>query len=140
MKLITFLLLGLAPLSAAASDGCERLPVDPEFPAGLGGAYEVVGRDPVTNQAYTGTLVVTYGKATYALTRTISGRSVHGDAWVERCGMDKIAALIGRYYANPTIKMVCSLDADGDNYNRLTCRTWGGVRSNGGLEAWFQKP
>jgi hypothetical protein len=139
MKLLPLSILLLAPLSATASY-CQRLPITPEFPAGLGGTYELIGREPVTGQAYAGTLIVGYGKTTYTLTRTVAGASVNGDAWIERCGMDKIMALVVRYYTKPMTQLSCSLDADGDNYNRATCKVWQGARAKGGLEAWFQKP
>ena len=86
-----------------------------------------------------GNLVVGYGKTSYALTRTISGVKVHGDAWIERCGMDKIMVLVARYYTKPMTEVGCSLDADGDNYYRATCHVRQGGREWKGLEAWFQR-
>ena len=132
------ILLSLASVPSVASDFCERLPVDPGFPAGIGGQYEIVGRDPETGSAYTGTLAVSYGKSSYALTRRVQGVSVNGDAWVERCGMDKIVRLYAKYYTKPTTEISCTVGGDGDNYYRLTCRTREDGGTWPGLEAWFQ--
>ncbi|HEY6772369.1 MAG TPA: hypothetical protein VI140_00210, partial [Oxalicibacterium sp.] len=86
------LLMGMVgvSVSVSAADFCERMPVDPEFPAGLNGSYEILGKDPVTEVSYTGTLVLSYSKDSYKLSRTIQGRIVNGNAWIERCGVDKI--------------------------------------------------
>jgi hypothetical protein len=137
---IPLLLLALLTFSgaAAASGLCERMPVDPELPAGLAGGYDLIGKDPTTGNSYSGTLRINYGKRTYAITRTSGNNTVHGDAWMERCGMDKIEFFRARYYTKPVTDVSCSLDADGDNYYRTTCRTWQAGRR--GLEAWFQNP
>ena len=127
-----------ASTNSVASDFCKKLPVDPEFPAGLGGQYEIIGRDPISGSAYTGTLLVSYGKDSYAISRTVQGKTVHGDAWAEQCGMDKILWFHAKYYTKPFTEIGCALGGDGDNYNRITCRTRQGGKNWPGLESWFQ--
>ena len=140
MKLIPLLMiLVIAPANALAGGPCKRLPVDPEFPAGLSGSYELIGKDPSTGASYVGSLAIGYGKSTYALTRTLQGTSIHGDAWIERCGIDKVMVLAARYYTKPVTEVSCALDADGDNSYRATCKTRQGGRTWRGLEAWFQR-
>ena len=135
------LLMGMVgvSVSVSAADFCERMPVDPEFPAGLNGSYEILGKDPVTEVSYTGTLVLSYSKDSYKLSRTIQGRIVNGNAWIERCGVDKIETLIVRYDTEPVIEMTCTFGTDGDNYYRTTCRARQGKHQWRGLEAWFQQ-
>jgi len=134
------MVLATIPSHALAAGFCERMPLDPEVPAGLDGSYEIVGKDPSTGVAYAGTLVLGIGKNRYAITRTIANTTVNGDAWMESCGMDKIKALVVRYYTKPVTEMSCTLDADGDNYYRATCRTHQAGQKRIGLEAWFQRP
>jgi len=131
--------LVVAPTSAVASGFCERMPLDPEVPAGIAGSYEVIGRDPVTSSAYTGTLALTYGKSSYLITRSILGKKVNGEAWIERCGMDTIKVLTARYYTKPVTEISCTFNTDGGNYYRTTCRTRQGQGDWRGLEAWFQQ-
>ncbi|GAA5010521.1 hypothetical protein GCM10025793_22310 [Lysobacter lycopersici] len=134
------MILATIPSHALATSFCERMLLDPEVPAGLDGSYEIVGKDPATGAAYTGTLVLGIGKDSYAITRTTGADIVNGDAWMESCGMDKIKALVVRYYTKPVTEMSCALDADGDNYYRATCRTHQVGQKRLGLEAWFQRP
>lgn len=138
MKLTALLILLGTSSTAGAFDVCERLPVDAEVPAGFGGSYELVGKDPVTGEAYAGMLVVGYGKSSYRLTRTALDKTVNGDAWIESCGTDKVKVLVARYYTKPMIELSCTLRGDGDNYYRATCKTRQGERQKG-LEAWFQR-
>ena len=141
MKLAPLLILLVgASASAIASGVCERVPLDPELPAGIGGSYEIIGKDPATGNTYTGTLVLGYDKSSYRLIRTTQGNAANGDAWIESCGMDKIKMLVARYYTKPVTEVTCALDADGGNYYRTTCRTRQGGRQWRGLEAWFQRP
>jgi len=132
--------LATIPCHVFAAGFCERMPFDPELPAGLDGSYEIVGKDPATGAAYTGTLVLRIGKNSHVITRTTSAGTVNGDAWMESCGMDKIKALVVRYYTKPVTEMTCTLAADGDNYHRATCRVRQVGRHGIGLEAWFQRP
>ncbi len=136
-KCLAFALLGL-PLCASAQSFCTRdAAIDPEFPAGLRGAYSIVGKDPAGN-SYAGMLTLRYREHTYALTRTVNGTAIHGDAWIERCGPDKITTLVARYYGKPATELYCALGMDGDNYYRITCRTRHTGGTKNGLEAWFQ--
>jgi hypothetical protein len=132
------MILAAFPCHAFAASFCERMPLDPEVPAGLDGSYGIVGKDPAMGIAYTGTLVLGIGKNNYAVTRTTGSDTVNGDAWMESCGMDKIKALIVRYYTKPVTEMNCTLAADGDNYYRASCRTHQVGRQKFGLEACFQ--
>lgn len=140
MKRLLAMAVFVFPLCASAADFCKRLPVDPEFPAGLGGSYELIGKDPLSGKGYTGTIVVGYGKNAYPLTRTINGSKVSGEAWIERCGPDKIMVLNARYDTKPAIKLACSPGTDGDNYYRITCKTRQAGSAKQGLEAWIQTP
>lgn len=137
--LLLMVIAGIAG-SASAAGSCERMPVDPEFPAGVNGSYEIVGKDPLSGAAYTGALVLGYGKDSYVLTRTAQGNVVNGEAWIEHCGMDKIKALIVRYDTQPVTEMTCTLGTDGGNYYRTSCKSRQGGHQWYGLEAWFQKP
>ncbi len=92
-----------------------RAAIDPEFPAGFRGAYNIVGKDPA-DHSYTGAPALRYREHTYALTCTVNGAAVYGDAWIERCGPDKIHALALRYYGKPAMELHCALGMDGDNY------------------------
>ena len=132
--------LASAPVSAAAGNFCERIPIDPELPAGLSGTYEVVGQDSLTDKAYTATLVLGYGDNAYTLTRTTHGSTVHGEAWLERCGTDKMQILVAQYDTEPRTELNCTLNADAGNYYRATCKTRQGSHGEHGLEAWFQQP
>jgi hypothetical protein len=123
-----------------AREFCERIPIDPELPAGLEGSYEVIGKDPVTGVGYTAALAIGYGENSYALTRVSQADSVNGDAWFELCGADRIHMLVARYYTKPITEVRCTLASDGDNYYRTTCRTRQAGHGWPGLEAWFQKP
>lgn len=133
-----FIILCVSSTTSVASDFCKKLPINPGFPSGLGGQYEVIGRDPNTGSAYTGKLSVSYGKSSYALTRTVQGKTINGEAWAEQCGMDKILGFHARYYTKPVTEIGCRLGNDADNYNRLTCRTRQGGKNWPGLESWFQ--
>lgn len=126
--------------SAGAADFCERLPLDPEFPAGLTGSYQIVGKQASAADAYAGTLAIGYGKNNYALTRTIHGHEIHGDGWIERCGADKITTLVVKYHAKPALGMQCALGADGNNYYRISCKMHQDGSQQYGIEAWFQEP
>ena len=132
------IILGTISNGVHATDFCKRLPMDPEVPAGLDGSYEIVGRNSASGVAYTGTLVLGIGRNSYAVTRTTDRGTVNGDAWMESCGIDKVKALIVRYYTKPVTEMHCTFTADGDNYYRATCRTHQIGRQKFGLEAWFQ--
>ena len=141
MRIQLLLVVFLSFPSIVQANGlCERLPLDPDVPAGLSGAYEVIGKDPRTSTPYVGTIVLANGKSSYAITRTIGKDAVHGDAWMEECGGDKIRFLVARYYTKPITQLSCRLGADGDNYYRTTCRTDTGTGRWRGLESWFQVP
>jgi hypothetical protein len=140
MKYLLLLALYGFSFCASAAGFCERLPVDPEFPAGLGGTYEVIGQDAGSGKSYSGMLAIGYGKNAYTLSRTIKGRTVHGKAWLDRCSADKIMQLTVRYETTPATEAVCFLSTDSDNYFRTSCRTWLPKHKRSGLEAWFQKP
>ena len=127
--------------SAAAADFCERTPVDPEVPAGMDGSYEVVGKDPITGAAYTGSLILGYDLPhSYTLTGRIQGRIVRGEAWLERCGADKVQVLTAWYNTRPPVTLLCTLGADSNIRYRITCQTRQGESPAQGLEAWFQRP
>ena len=129
----------LCPVIAGAANFCERLPFDPQFPAGVVGTYDVVGKVPGTSKAYAGTLVIATDSTTYRLTRTSEGTDARGDAWIESCGPDKITVLAASYDTTPKLEMRCSLAGDGDNYFRVSCRTREPGGEWQGLEAWFQR-
>jgi hypothetical protein len=114
--------------------------VDPEFPAGLVGSYELIGKDLITGTAYSGTLAIAVGETSYALTRTGSHVVVRGEAWIEHCDADSIVVLAARYATKPELTdLRCALGMDGDNYFRVTCQTQLDNSDRYGLEAWFQQ-
>lgn len=129
------------PSLVVAKDFCERISFDPEFPAGIEGNYEIIGRAPSTGASYTGRLILAIEKSTYTITRSINGKPVSGEAWIEECGADKIPYLYVRYDTKPISAGNCRLGNDGDNYYRVTCRTTiNADKTWRGLEAWFQNP
>lgn len=142
MRFLWLVLLLCTPISVRAADYCTREKlVDPEFPAGLAGTYELVGKDAATGAPYVGTLEVAAEKARYVLTRKSPAGVVKGEGWIERCGADRTIAFVARYHTLPdATELFCSLGSDGDNYYRVTCRSR--IARNGeanGLEAWFQQ-
>jgi hypothetical protein len=134
--LAIFLLLAASPVFA--SDFCLKAPFDAEFPAGLEGRYEIVGKDPATGEVYSGRLVISMERAAYGLDRAIDGKVSKGQAWIEGCGPDKVSFLVVDYATKPVTRARCRLGNDGDNYYRATCRTDAGENSWRGIEAWFQ--
>jgi hypothetical protein len=139
VALVAVITVLLSPVLAGAASFCERLPLDPEFPAGLVGSYDLVGKVPGTGRPYAGTLVIATERKTYRLIRTTDGTDVRGDAWIESCGPDKITVLAGSYDTTPKLEIRCSLGGDGDNYFRVSCRTREAGGDWQGLEAWFQR-
>lgn len=122
---------------AAAASFCDRVPFDAEFPAGLTGEYDAVGRHGVGNVLYSARITVSVGDDAYAVRRTeTSGLVSKGEAWITRCGTDKITALMVQYENEENL---CALGNDGDNYYRITCLTRAREGAPEGVEAWFQK-
>ncbi len=140
MKILSATLLFLIAPAAIASGFCQKKQFEPDFPAGLEGRYEVIGKDPTTGVAYSGYLAIAAGKTSYGIGRVINGKVSQGHAWIESCGPDKIAFLVAEYATEPAMKASCRLGADGDNYYRTTCRTDSGANLWRGLESWFQNP
>ncbi|WP_437882969.1 hypothetical protein [Pseudomonas sp. LRF_L74] len=128
----------LLSMSSHADSFCERQKMDREFPAGIEGLYQVVGRRSVDGTPYFGTLQVEYGDDAYTLRRTVQGKTQAGRAWFERCGADRISGLAMEIGGEQGF---CATGTDGDNYYRFTCRLSGkGKERRQGLEAWFQEP
>ena len=126
-------IVAVAPMPGfAANSYCKRLPVDPQFPAGISGSYDVIGKHS-DRPAYSGTLTLGFWKSRYRVVHTVQGRSIYGTAWFSECGPDKIRALTVRLETKPAVEMMCTVGGDGDNYYRVTCK------SSKGLEAWFQR-
>lgn len=135
------LLLLLLPMCIAAAPPapepyCKLLPFDEEVPAGLTGTYEIVGKESGPGQSYAGVLEISVLMNAYALTRTVEGQTITGEAWVEQCSADEFLRLRARYDLDAkTLELSCYLRYDGGNYTRASCTTFEG----GGLEAWFQR-
>ena len=137
--LFAALLLMLSP-AVLASGFCQKKPIEQDFPAGLEGRHEVIGKDPSTGTPYSGYLAITTGKTSYGIGRVVNGKVTKGQARIESCGPDKIIFLIAEYATTPAMKARCRLGADGNNYYRATCLTDSGANSWRGLESWFQNP
>jgi hypothetical protein len=136
-RLLPLVLLSVSAAAAqpAREPYCKRVPFDEQVPAGLVGKYAVVGREADTGKTYSGVLEIAVVKGTYALTRTVHGQKLKGEAWVESCSPDKFRVLRATYESKPkAIELSCYLRFDGDNYTRASCTTFDG----GGLEAWYQ--
>ena len=136
-RLLPLVLLSVSAAAAqpAREPYCKRVPFDEQVPAGLVGKYAVVGREADTGKTYSGVLEIAVVKGTYALTRTVHGQKLKGEAWVESCSPDKFRILRATYESKPkAIELSCYLRFDGDNYTRASCTTFDG----GGLEAWYQ--
>jgi len=129
---LLFAIVASAPPAFAADSYCKRVPLDPEFPAGLAGSYEVIGKHS-DGPAYSGTLTLGFGRSRYRVVQTVQGRPTYGTAWFSECGADKIRTLTVRLESKPAIEMRCTIGGDGDNYYRVTCK------SSKGIEAWFQR-
>lgn len=141
MRLFGLIFLCL-PISVQAASFCERdTQVDSEFPAGLVGTYELIGKNAMTGTPYAGTLEIANEQTRYVLTRKFAGAVVTGEGWIERCGPDRIVAFMVRYDTAPdATELFCRLGNDGENYFRVTCLTRIiGNEDATGLEAWFQQ-
>ena len=128
--------LALAASAVQAQAYCQRQAFDPEVPMGLEGTYELVGK--AAGKPYAGRLVVSLGKDSYLLRRTVGGRQVHGEGWVELCSPDKFMVFKVQYPARkPEAGMfICYLRTGGDFDYRVSCTDFEGKA----LEAWFQRP
>jgi hypothetical protein len=140
MSYLVLILVILAPVAYAEPAGtrsyCNRLPFDKEVPAALPGSYDIIGKDAATGNTYAGTLQVDPGKNSYLLTRTVRGRTLKGEAWMESCGPDQFQRLMVRYESKArAIEIACYLVGDGDNFIRASCTTPDGR----GFEAWYQR-
>ena len=136
-RLLPLLLLPACVAAAppAPEPYCKRVPFDEQVPAGIIGTYEIVGKEAVTGQPYSGALKIAVVKNKYTLVRTVRGRTLKGEAWVESCSPDRFQVLRARYRSKPKVtELSCYLRFDGDNYTRASCTTFEG----GGLEAWYQ--
>ena len=133
------LVLAIIPAVASSADPCQRVPFDPEVPAGLEGAYELIGRDAMTGKPYLGNLQVSLGKNSYLLKRTVRGTVVSGEAWFEGCGADRVKSLFVTYRTSPVTQQVCYLSRNFDNDVQATCKSDQGKTQGRGLESWFQK-
>ena len=141
MRSIATLLALTGVTSAFGGDFCERAPqVDLEFPAGLLGRYEIVGRLPNSESTYAGHLEVREGQAAYVVVRSVGDVTTTGEAWIEFCSPDRILQLAFRYDTGDLPRWgVCALGGDPGNYLRVTCHTRvDDGQSKHGLEAWFQ--
>lgn len=136
-RLLILLLLPACTAGAppAREPYCKRLPFDEEVPPGLIGKYELLGKEAGTGLTYSGALEIAVVNGTYALTRTVKGQTLKGEAWAESCSPDKFQVLRARYDSKPKpFELSCYLRFDGDNFTRASCTTFEG----GGLEAWYQ--
>lgn len=139
MKGIVVIAASFAVGTALSQPFCEPVPVDVEFPAGFVGAYEIIGKNPVSGDPYKGTLQVSEQEGFYGLRKSVPGRSaVQGSAQFQRCGPDRILSLAISYQGAVPSTGSCVVHADGDNYYRVSCRTFGGKGGGRGLESWFQ--
>ncbi|MFN4120189.1 hypothetical protein [Acidovorax sp.] len=137
-RLLSVLALAVAASAAHAQSYCERQAFDPELPVGLDGKYEVVGKAARTGKPYAGRLSVALGKDSYILRRTVGGRQVRGEGWIELCSPDRFMVLRVQYQTpRPEAgTFICYLRTGGDFDYRVSCTDFDGKA----LEAWFQRP
>ena len=143
--LISFILLIVSSVSFANSYCENDKEVDPEFPAGITGTYEIVGRLPNSNNAFSGALSIDINKdsTAYILKRTVAGETIIGKAWIKRCSPDKFVVFSFEYKTVPAVYSGnCYLRFNGDNYYLISCYTWNEKdkekETQHGLEAMFQ--
>jgi len=142
---ILVMLLGvfLSPV-AFSGEFCERQPeIDPEFPVGLVGDYEVIGKIPGSDETYSGTVTIAIedGASSYRLTKTVNGNEFFGEAWISLCaGQDKVPVLMFEYSdASPATRGMCYTRWNLDNYHLISCyvRAASEAGNKNGYEAMF---
>lgn len=140
LKIAPLLLLFLAS-SAMADEYCQRPDkIDPEYPAGIDGRYEIIGRLPESDVAYTGQLQIANGTKAYSLRRTVAGKTITGEGWIEFCSADRYMVFKFRYNSGtkPFVG-ICYPRSNGDNYYIISCYTSDGTAfTHHGLESMFQ--
>lgn len=144
MKILIMLLGVLLSPIAFSGEFCERQPeIDPEFPVGLVGDYEVIGKAPGSDETYSGTVTIAIedGASSYRLTRTVKGEKIFGEAWIGLCaGQDKVPVLMFEYSdVSPVIRGMCYTRWNLDNYHLISCyvRAASEAWHNNGYEAMF---
>jgi hypothetical protein len=134
-----FLSTVLIASPSEAEPYCTREAFENGDPAGLIGKYEIIGKTRDTGKTYSGQLSISSGKNSYLLSRTVNGQNIKGEAWFERCSMDRFKVLAVTYQTKAEAsKLFCFLRFDGDNYTRASCTFY--YKDKQGLEAWFQQP
>lgn len=134
---LLFAALAVAASALHAQPYCQRQAFDPEVPVGLEGGYEVVGKAAGTGKPYAGRLSVSVGKNSYLIRRTVGGRQLRGEGWIELCSPDKFMVFRVQYQtARPEAgRFFCYLRTGGDFDYRVSCMDLDGKA----LEAWFQR-
>lgn len=143
VRVALFVLCLLMIPASRADEICKREKVDPEYPAGLAGKYEIIGRMPDSDVTYGGTLEIKTGKTAYTLRRTVGGSTAIGEAWFESCGPDEIQVFSFKYtQGKRPLEGYCFIRTDGDNNWLLSCHTnfVGVPYERNGLESMFQLP
>lgn len=142
MKIVPIILILFFTKLAVADEYCKRPEkIDPEFPAGLVGNYEIIGRWPDSDTTYSGHLEIKDGGTSYSLKRTVGGNTIKGEAWIEFCSPDKFMVFKFKYTNAPkAFAGTCYFRGNSDNYYLISCYTRLDKTKykNHGLEAMFQ--
>jgi hypothetical protein len=142
MKHFSIIILLLSAASSYADGLCKRQDkIDPEYPAGLAGKYEIIGRLPDSNTTYTGLLEIINSKSIYLLKRSVEGVTTTGKAWIEICGPDEIMFLRFNFHKQKdALDGSCLFRYNADNYFLISCYTSfvGKNYKKIGLESMFQ--
>lgn len=139
-RIVPLALLFVATCSVA-DDYCHRPDkIDPEYPAGIVGNYEIIGRVPDGRQVYSGKVQILTGDKSYTIKRTVAGKTMTGKAWIEFCSPDRYAVLRFNYDTEKKAFMgICYFRTNGDNYYLISCYTGYSQKSRpSGLESMFE--
>jgi hypothetical protein len=135
MKSSAIALFLLICVSQSASPQLQKEEYGP-----LLGSYDVIGRKPDSTETYSGIVELSDGGSHIRIKRSINGRSVEGTGRIEYRTPDKIRVFTFEFTENGRPKEGwCTLDADLDNYARMTClwREKDIETARPGLEAMF---
>ena len=138
MKRVLIALSMFAFTSAFADETKEKL-----FERYLRGTYLLIGKHLDSSETYLGEVSIALSESGLSITRTISGKVVHGTASISHATSDHTPVLRMRFSeGGKDYEETCIVANDLDNYARITCYFYvpGTRTKNPGMEALFIKP
>lgn len=135
--------LGLPSFAEGACERSRKIDIEDPVYSSLLGCYEIIGRIPGSSETYSGTLKVEFNKAEshYILTRTVKGKTITGDAWLEVCSDPDVRLLRFEYKSKPlTYIGNCYFHWGSEYDNFISCYTGYSEKEDldDGLESMFQ--